>query len=67
MLSVTIKESYRAPLVHSPCEFFGGNNCVSLVYNQRLSGMFGKGVLLVLLVLGAIAYQAQAAPWPKCK
>ena len=24
--------------------------------------MFGKGVLLVLLVLGAIAYQAQAFP-----
>ena len=24
--------------------------------------MFGKGVLLILLVLGAIAYQAQARP-----
>ena len=34
-LPVAIKESYRAPLVHSPCEFFGGNNCVSLVYNYR--------------------------------
>ena len=33
MLPVAIKESYRAPLVHSP--FFGGNNCVSLVYNYR--------------------------------
>ena len=26
--------------------------------------MFGKGVLLVLLVLGAIAYQAQAQAFP---
>ena len=31
MLPVDIKESYRAPLVHSPCEFFGGNNCDSPV------------------------------------
>ena len=30
MLPVAIKESYRAPLVHSLCEFFGGNNCDSL-------------------------------------
>ena len=34
-LPVAIKESYRPPLVHSPCEFFGVNNCVSLVYNYR--------------------------------
>ena len=61
MLPVAIKERHRAPLVHSPCEVFGGNNCDSLIYNLRWSEMFGKGVLLVLLVLGVFAYQAQAA------
>ena len=31
MLPAAIKKSYRAPLVHSFCEFSGGNNCDSLI------------------------------------